>query len=112
MNVSEPVTGEASEESAVPEEDASPRSLAAKVGLKCIWIYQRYVSPLTPPSCRYHPTCSHYAYQAIERFGFWRGGWLGLCRVCRCHPFNRGGYDPVPEAADNKAADDNANATA
>lgn len=68
------------------------------LALKLIWFYQRYLSPLTPPSCRFYPTCSHYTYEAIERFGFWRGGWLGLCRVCRCHPFHRGGVDPVPEA--------------
>lgn len=68
-----------------------------KVALGLIRFYQRWISPLTPPSCFFYPTCSHYTYQAIERFGLWRGGWLGLGRVCRCHPLARGGYDPVPE---------------
>lgn len=59
--------------------------------------YQRYISPLTGPSCRFHPTCSHYALEAVERFGVLKGGWLALRRIARCHPFNPGGYDPVPK---------------
>jgi len=70
--------------------------LLKRLALKLIGFYQRYISPLTPPSCRFYPTCSHYTYEAIERFGFWRGGWLGLARLCKCHPFHRGGLDPVP----------------
>lgn len=65
-----------------------------------IWplrIYQRYVSPLKgAPSCRFHPTCSSYAIQAIEEHGALKGSWMGLKRVLRCHPFHPGGYDPVP----------------
>lgn len=71
--------------------------LLKRLALKLIWLYQHYLSPLTPPSCRFYPTCSHYTYEAIERFGLWRGGWLGLCRLCKCHPFHRGGIDPVPQ---------------
>lgn len=58
--------------------------------------YQRYISPLTPPSCRFHPTCSHYTYEAIEKYGAVKGTWLGMKRIARCHPFNPGGFDPVP----------------
>ena len=74
-----------------------PGELARGIILGLIRFYQHWISPLTPPSCFFYPTCSHYTYQAIERFGIVRGGWLGLNRVCRCHPLTRGGYDPVPE---------------
>ncbi|MFM8566522.1 MAG: membrane protein insertion efficiency factor YidD [Gemmatimonadota bacterium] len=58
--------------------------------------YQLFLSPLLPPSCRYHPTCSQYAIEALEGHGAWRGGWLALRRIARCHPFRAGGFDPVP----------------
>ncbi len=74
-----------------------PGEIARGIILGLIRFYQHWISPLTPPSCFFYPTCSHYTYQAIERFGLVRGGWLGLSRVCRCHPLTRGGYDPVPE---------------
>jgi len=65
------------------------------VGL--IRFYQRYISPVKGPCCRFIPTCSEYMATAITRFGIFRGGWLGVKRILRCHPFCPGGYDPVPE---------------
>jgi putative membrane protein insertion efficiency factor len=67
-----------------------------------LWIirgYQLAISPMLGPRCRFYPTCSCYAHTAIERFGVVRGGWLGLRRLLRCHPFHEGGYDPVPETS-------------
>lgn len=58
--------------------------------------YQLLVSPVLAPSCRFHPTCSRYALQAIDRFGAWRGGWLAVKRFARCHPWGECGADPVP----------------
>jgi hypothetical protein len=63
--------------------------------------YQILISPLTPPSCRFTPTCSQYAITAIDRFGIIEGNWLAIKRICRCHPFHEGGYDPVPEKKNN-----------
>jgi putative membrane protein insertion efficiency factor len=62
-----------------------------------IRFYQKAISPLTPPSCRYHPTCSQYSLEALEKFGVLRGLYLSIRRILRCHPFKKGGYDPVPE---------------
>ncbi len=65
--------------------------------LAMIRFYRRYISPNKPPCCRYTPTCSQYALEAIEKYGALKGGWLALRRICRCHPFSkRGPYDPVP----------------
>lgn len=58
--------------------------------------YQVALSPLLPAACRYVPTCSAYAVEALERHGAWRGGWLAVRRILRCHPFRPGGFDPVP----------------
>ena len=68
---------------------ASPLVLAVR-------FYQRFVSPLTPPSCRFYPSCSAYAVTALTRFGPLRGGWLAIRRLGRCNPWNPGGVDPVP----------------
>lgn len=62
-----------------------------------IRFYQWFISPLIGPKCRHLPTCSDYTMQAIERHGAWRGGWLGLARIARCHPWGSHGFDPVPE---------------
>jgi putative membrane protein insertion efficiency factor len=64
--------------------------------LSCIRFYQYAVSPHFLPACRYYPTCSAYAVEAIERYGVMRGSLLALKRILRCHPFHSGGYDPVP----------------
>ncbi len=61
-----------------------------------IRFYQWFISPLLGPNCRFHPTCSTYSLEAIEQHGALRGSWLGARRICRCHPWNAGGYDPVP----------------
>ena len=70
------------------------------IALLLIRFYQRCISPLFPAKCRFYPTCSAYAFTAIERFGFFRGGWLALKRILKCHPFHPGGVDPVPEKLD------------
>ena len=61
-----------------------------------IRFYRTQISPLTPPACRFIPTCSQYALEAIEKYGALKGGWLAFRRILRCNPFHKGGYDPVP----------------
>jgi putative membrane protein insertion efficiency factor len=63
--------------------------------LALIRLYQLTLSRVLPPACRFYPTCSQYAYEAVARYGVLRGGWLAMGRLFRCHPFNPGGYDPV-----------------
>jgi putative membrane protein insertion efficiency factor len=58
--------------------------------------YQKFISPALPPSCRFSPSCSQYALEAVSKHGALKGMWLGARRLVRCHPFNPGGYDPVP----------------
>lgn len=80
--------------------DAAPGGVIGRVVRTALVLavrgYQVAISPLLPPSCRYYPTCSHYAVEALERYGPWRGSWLALRRILRCHPFRPGGFDPVP----------------
>ena len=71
------------------------RGAAAWICLVLIKGYRYCISPLFPPCCRYTPTCSQYAVDAVSRYGAVKGMWLALCRILRCHPFVRGGYDPV-----------------
>ncbi|MDY2625986.1 MAG: membrane protein insertion efficiency factor YidD [Coriobacteriales bacterium] len=73
------------------------KRLPQKCALGLITFYRTAISPLTPPSCRYYPTCSEYALTSFKRFGFLKGLWLTTARIGRCHPFHAGGYDPVPE---------------
>ena len=63
--------------------------------LVLIRFYRKFISPLFPPRCRFYPTCSAYALEAIEKYGAFRGGWMAFHRILRCHPFTKGGYDPV-----------------
>lgn len=72
--------------------------MLARILIGLIRFYQNAVSPWTPPSCRYTPTCSSYAHQAIEKHGAAAGSWLALKRLLRCHPWGGYGYDPVPES--------------
>jgi len=67
-----------------------------RILLSVIRFYQKFISPALPPSCRFYPTCSHYGYEAIDKYGAIKGGWLAVKRVSRCHPFHPGGHDPVP----------------
>jgi putative membrane protein insertion efficiency factor len=67
------------------------------IALALIRFYQRFISPLLPPSCRYEPSCSQYGYEAISRYGILQGGWLAVKRIARCQPLFPGGHDPVPE---------------
>lgn len=64
--------------------------------LALIRFYKRFISPALPSACRFEPTCSVYTYQAIEKYGVIKGGWMGVKRISRCHPLHPGGYDPVP----------------
>ena len=81
-------------ENGIPERRLSPPVLAARLPVQ---LYRRLISPLLAPSCRFHPTCSAYALEALEKHGVVKGGWLMLRRLLRCHPWSgTGGEDPVP----------------
>jgi putative membrane protein insertion efficiency factor len=67
-----------------------------RVVLVLIRVYQFTLSPLLGNSCRYEPSCSRYTYEAVQRYGWAKGSWMGVKRIARCHPFAKGGYDPVP----------------
>ena len=76
---------------------ASAGEMVRRAILALIGWYQRSISPTLGANCRYQPTCSRYAYEAVERYGALRGTWMGLRRIARCHPGRAGGYDPVPD---------------
>lgn len=67
-----------------------------KIFIGSILFYQKYFSPIKPPTCRFYPTCSHYGLVAVQRFGVVRGGWITIKRLFKCHPFHHGGFDYVP----------------
>src|SRR5450759_3189416 len=82
------------------EARAESMSLAARALLFAVRVYQSFFSALMPSACKFYPSCSHYAAEAVQVHGARRGSWLALRRVSRCHPFTRGGVDLVPDAAD------------
>lgn len=74
------------------------RKLGRKLSDGCIFlvrVYQKYISPLKGPTCRFYPTCSQYSIQALKKYGFLKGLWLTIRRISKCHPFHPGGYDPL-----------------
>ncbi len=75
---------------------SSIRRIVALPFIGLIRFYQKCISPLTPPSCRFTPTCSQYALEAFRKYGVFKGGWLTIKRISRCHPLGGSGYDPVP----------------
>ncbi len=76
------------------------RDVGRVLGVGAIRWYQRWISRFLPPFCRFTPSCSDYALEAVERHGIARGSWLALLRILRCHPFHPGGYDPVPDRSE------------
>jgi len=72
-----------------------------KIGLGLLRLYQVFLSPLFGPACRFEPSCSYYATEALEKFGLVRGSWLAVRRISRCHPLGKSGYDPVPGQVGN-----------
>ena len=92
-----PVAESVNAQPAVPEKKTG-HSYPVRVALLALRLYKAYLSLLFAGNCRFHPTCSQYTYEAIERFGVPRGVWLGMKRLARCHPFSRRfGYDPIPD---------------
>ncbi|MET3682245.1 putative membrane protein insertion efficiency factor [Alkalibacillus flavidus] len=71
-----------------------------RIMIGIIKLYQRFISPMLGPTCRFHPTCSSYSLTAFERFGVFKGFYLSVKRILKCHPFHPGGFDPVPEKDD------------
>ena len=69
----------------------------SKIVIAIIIFYQRYISPFKPATCRFYPSCSDYAMKAVQRFGCFKGIYLAIRRILHCHPYNTGGYDPVPD---------------
>jgi uncharacterized protein len=66
------------------------------ISIFLVKLYQMAISPLLGLTCRFYPTCSHYMIEALQKYGFFKGVWLGLKRICRCHPWHPGGHDPLP----------------
>lgn len=88
--------GKMKEEKGKGERMVSWKTIVRKAFLLPVYFYRAFISPLTPPSCRYTPTCSQYMVEAVLKYGIFKGGWLGIKRILRCHPWGGSGYDPVP----------------
>jgi putative membrane protein insertion efficiency factor len=86
-------------------------SRAARALLFAVRVYQSFFSAVMPSACKFYPSCSRYAAEAVQVHGARRGSWLALRRIARCHPFTRGGVDPVPDAADVSPVDEDAPST-
>lgn len=84
------------DEALVAEEVTRRAGLFAALAIGFVLFYQRLISPMLPAMCRYRPTCSQYTLIALRRYGFFKGSWMGIKRIGRCHPLHPGGYDPVP----------------
>ncbi|HEV8320439.1 MAG TPA: membrane protein insertion efficiency factor YidD [Myxococcota bacterium] len=78
-------------------------ALVLRMLLAVVALYRRFVSPALPPACRFHPSCSEYAAEALRTHGAWRGSFLALRRLARCHPFGGSGHDPVPRAQETRS---------
>jgi uncharacterized protein len=89
---------------------AGPLSLPARLLVAAIRVYQAFFSGLMPSACKFYPSCSHYAADAVRLHGARHGFWLALRRLARCHPFSRGGVDPVPDPVDSKSGNSGATA--
>ncbi|ADO00847.1 protein of unknown function DUF37 [Citrifermentans bemidjiense Bem] len=83
------------QQSSQPPSGGCEKSMLKEIFIGLVVFYQRFISPLKAPSCRFYPTCSHYSLQALEKYGPVKGLWLTAARVLKCHPFHPGGYDPV-----------------
>jgi len=86
--------------------DEGTPSVAARLLMSSITVYQKVLSPAMGGNCRYYPSCSHYGYDAIRLHGAGRGSWMAVKRIGRCQPFHEGGYDPVPEPSDQEHEQD------
>ncbi|MCX2722311.1 membrane protein insertion efficiency factor YidD [Roseibium salinum] len=86
-----------------PPATGRPLSIAGRAAIGLIWLYRHSLSLFMGRGCRYAPSCSDYTEQAIRRFGFWAGGWIGLARILRCNPWGASGFDPLPETLPDDA---------
>jgi putative membrane protein insertion efficiency factor len=99
------------DESTIIQSAEKRPGITARALLLLLRVYQTYLSPMNFSACRFYPSCSHYAGEAVQRFGARRGVWLALCRLARCQPFSRGGFDPVPDRVNEGPISSHSSAT-